>query len=75
LKSNYQDIQEKFGLNLKRIREEKSYSLRELASKCELDDSKISKIENGKFNIQLSTIMELAKGLGVEPKELLEFKM
>ncbi|WP_461790906.1 helix-turn-helix domain-containing protein [Pedobacter sp.] len=38
-----------------------------------INDSKISKIENGKFNIKLSTIIELAKGLGIEPKELLDF--
>jgi transcriptional regulator with XRE-family HTH domain len=33
----------------------------------------MSKIENGKWDIQLSTIFELAKGLGVEAKELLDF--
>ncbi|RFZ91106.1 XRE family transcriptional regulator [Mucilaginibacter conchicola] len=73
MKSNYNKIQEKFGENLRKIREEKDFSLRELSMKCEIDDSKISKIENGKFNIQLSTIIELAKGLGVSPKELLDF--
>jgi transcriptional regulator with XRE-family HTH domain len=74
LKSNYQSIQNKFGSNLKKIREEKGFSLRELSTKCDIDDSKISKIENGKFNIQLSTLIELAKGLGIEPKELLDFQ-
>jgi hypothetical protein len=33
----------------------------------------MSKIENGKWDVQLSTIFELAKGLGVEAKELLDF--
>lgn len=75
LKSSYYDIQEKFGSNLKRIRESNGLSLRDLSSKCNLDDSKISKIENGRFNIQLSTIIELAKGLELEPKELLNFKI
>jgi len=73
LKANYLKIQERFGANLKKIREAKDLSLRELAAKCDLDDSRISKIENGKFNIQLSTIFELAKGLDIEPKELLDF--
>jgi transcriptional regulator with XRE-family HTH domain len=73
LRNNYIELQQKFGANLKRIRESKGYSLRSLATNCELDDSQISKIENGKTNIQLSTIFELAKGLGVEPKELLDF--
>jgi transcriptional regulator with XRE-family HTH domain len=75
VKNNYQDIQEKFGAHLKKIRENKGYSLRILASNCNVDDSNISKIENGRYNVQLSTIFELAKGLGVEPKELLDFKI
>jgi transcriptional regulator with XRE-family HTH domain len=57
------------------IREERNLSLRSLAAICDLDDSQISKIENGKTNIQLSTIFELAKGLDVEPKALLDFKI
>lgn len=70
---DYTDIQTKFGEKLQKVRNEKNLSLRALAANCDIDDSKISKIENGKFNIKLSTIVELAKGLGVEPKELLDF--
>ncbi|MGZ3834901.1 MAG: helix-turn-helix domain-containing protein [Mucilaginibacter sp.] len=75
MKNNYTNLQEKFGAHLKRMREGKSLSLRSLAANCNLDDSQISKIENGKTNIQLSTIFELAKGLGIEPKDLLDFKL
>jgi transcriptional regulator with XRE-family HTH domain len=75
LKGNYDKLQTEFGENLKTIREGKNMSLRDVSLKCSLEDTKISKIENGKFNIQLSTIFELAKGLGVEPKELLDFKI
>lgn len=75
MKNSYKDLQGSFGSNLKRIREEKGFSLRALAANCDLDDSQISKIENGKKNIQLSTIFELAKGLEIEPKELLDFKI
>jgi len=64
-----------FGEKLRRIRAEKELSLRELAARCNLYDSKISKIESGKYNIQLSTIFELAKGLDVEPKDLLDFSL
>lgn len=67
------DLQVRFGQNLKRIRESKGLSLREVASRCDLDNSNISKIENGQFNIQLSKIFELAKGLGVDAKDLLDF--
>jgi ribosome-binding protein aMBF1 (putative translation factor) len=73
LKGNYEELQSKFGSHLKRLRESKGLSLRSLAAKCDLDDSQISKIENGKTNIQLSTIFELAKGLEIEPKDLIDF--
>jgi hypothetical protein len=32
-------------------------------------------MENGKTNLQLSSIFELAKGLEVNPKELLDFEI
>jgi transcriptional regulator with XRE-family HTH domain len=46
-----------------------------LAVKCEMDNSQISKLERGIWDIQLSTIVILAKALQVEPKELLDFKI
>lgn len=68
-------IQKKFGENLQKIRLEKGLTLRALAANCELDDSNISKIEQGKVDIQLSTLFELAKGLGVEVHNLLKFEL
>ncbi|NMH86912.1 helix-turn-helix domain-containing protein [Flavivirga algicola] len=62
-----------FGKNLKRIRESKNLSFRQLATRCNIDYSDISKIEKGKRNIQLSSLLELSKGLGIHPKELLDF--
>lgn len=73
LVKDYSVLKEKFGSHLKKIRESKGMSLIEVDRRCDLDESNISKIENGKVNIQLSTIFELAKGLGVEAKELLDF--
>lgn len=72
-KQKYEALQIKFGEHIQKIRLEKGLSLRGVAANCELDDSNISKIENGKFNVQLSTIVELAKGLGVDKSELLKF--
>ena len=75
MKGNYQQLQESFGKHIKQIRENKGLSLRALAANCDLDDSQISKIENGKKNIQLSTIFELAAGLDISAKELLDFEI
>ncbi len=69
---NKSSLQKQFGENLKKLRMAKGLSLRALAANCDLDDSNISKIEQGKFDIQLSTLFELARGLGVEAKELVD---
>ncbi|MDO3643497.1 helix-turn-helix domain-containing protein [Mucilaginibacter sp. L3T2-6] len=75
MKNDSFDLKEKFGLHIKRLREDRGLALRDMATKCELDYSQISKIENAKWDVQLSTIFELAKGLDVEAKELLDFKI
>ncbi|AUP79486.1 XRE family transcriptional regulator [Flavivirga eckloniae] len=64
-----------FGKNLKRIRESKKLSFRQLATRCNIDYSDISKIEKGKRNIQLSSLLELSIGLDVHPKELFDFEV
>lgn len=64
-------ILQRFGKNVKRFREKKGLSLRELSYNCNIDNSKISKIEKGKVNITLLTLMELCVALEVSPAELL----
>lgn len=68
-----ESLKQKFGKNLQKIRESKKFSLLDLSYNTSLDDSNISKIEHGKFNITLGTIVELAKGLDIHPKKLLDF--
>ncbi|MDH2208569.1 helix-turn-helix domain-containing protein [Empedobacter falsenii] len=64
-----------FGKNLEKIRTEKGLSYRQLAQRCDVDFSEISKIEKGERNIQITTIVELAKGLNKSPKDLFDFKI
>lgn len=64
---------EHLGHRIKLLRKEKGLSLRQLAQLCDIDYSDISKIEKGQRNIQVFTILELAKGLGIHPKELFDF--
>lgn len=72
---NIEDIRKNFGANLKSIRKRKKLSQLTLAVKCGTDNSQISQWERGIWDVQLSTIIILAKGLEVEPKELLDFKI
>jgi transcriptional regulator with XRE-family HTH domain len=64
-------IQKKFGATIQRLRKNKQLTLRQVAAACQLDNSKIAKIEDGKFNVSLSTIIELSRGLNVTPASLL----
>jgi transcriptional regulator with XRE-family HTH domain len=74
MKSRQDDIfLRRFGNHLKGLREKKGLSLRELSYRCELDNSKISKIEQGSVNITLRTILQLSEALEVEPMEILQF--
>jgi transcriptional regulator with XRE-family HTH domain len=66
---------ELFGNQIKILRKERDLSLRQLAQLCDIDYSDISKIEKGQRNIQISTILELTRGLDIYPKELFDFKI
>lgn len=66
-------LKKKFGKHLQKIRIEKGMTLADVEAGCSLESSRISKIEQGRFNISLSTIAELAKGLEVNPSKLLDY--
>lgn len=61
-----------FSEQLIKLRKERGLSQRELSSRCDVDYGKISKIENNKANLTFTTLIELAEGLDVHPKELLD---
>jgi len=60
------------GANIKRLREAKGLSLRQLSYACNIDNSKISKIEKGQINITFTTLLQLANALEMHPSELLK---
>lgn len=64
----------KFGNHIQGLRKQRKLSLRKMAANCNIENSDISRIEKGKTNIQLLTLLELAKALNLEPRELLDFK-
>lgn len=63
----------KFGNHLRQLREDKGMSLRDLSYSCNIDNSKISKIEQGKINITFTTILELASALELHPSVLFSY--
>tara|TARA_Y100001949_G_C15976022_1_gene326095 strand:- start:698 stop:952 length:255 start_codon:yes stop_codon:yes gene_type:complete len=64
-----------FRKKLRELREEQGLSQRELSSKCDVKHTKISQLEiNDKSNLNLTTLFELARGLNVHPKELIDYE-
>ncbi|SHM26805.1 transcriptional regulator, XRE family [Chitinophaga jiangningensis] len=69
------EIIKRFGMHLAKLRNEKDLSQRQLSHRCRVDYSKIGAMERGEVNVTLITITELAKGLDIPPKELLNFDL
>lgn len=64
--SNVMDISK----NIKRIREAKGLSQKEVISAIDMGAAQYSRIENGKTDPSVSTLMKIAKALGVSMAEL-----
>jgi ribosome-binding protein aMBF1 (putative translation factor) len=67
------DVLVNFGKQLSALRKKKNLSFRELSNRCDVDYSDIKKYEKGEKNLTLVTIVDIAHGLGVKPKELLDY--
>ncbi len=60
------------GESLRRIRQERALSLRELGEKSGVSFDSIHKLETGRRSAHPRTIRKLAQALGVEPKGLMK---
>lgn len=58
-----------FGRRLAALRVEKGLSQEQLAAACELNRTYIGTIERAEKSATVNTIVKLAQGLGVSPKE------
>lgn len=64
-------ILEKIGSQLRKLREKKGWTLRQLSELSGIDNSRLSKIEQGKINVTLLTLIELCITLEVSPAHVL----
>lgn len=60
----------KFGENVRKLRMEKGLTQLDLEAATGIDRGDISRIENGRMDIQFSSIVKLAEGLDIYTKEL-----
>lgn len=65
-----QVIINEFGENLRLIRKSKKLSQPQLGHKADMSTNTINRIELGKTEASLTTIIRLAEALGIHPSEL-----
>lgn len=64
----------KFGQHIRRLRKESNLSQDDVVLNSDrLIKATVSDVENGKRDLAFTTLIDLAKGLGKKPKELLDF--
>lgn len=61
-----------FCLNVAKQRIKKGLSAYELSLRLDKDISYVSKLENGKINVSLKSILDIARVLEIHPKILFE---
>jgi len=61
------DIKERFGLKLKKLRQQKGLSQEAFANLSGIDRTYIPEIEKGKRNLSITIVEKLAKALEVNP--------
>lgn len=59
-----------FGRHLTRLRKHKNLSIHQLAARCKLEYSHLQRIEKGRVNIALTTLIAVSTGLEISLKEL-----
>lgn len=64
-----------FGNQLRKLRQDKGLSMRQLAAEADMEYSQLSKIERGVINTTISTVHSLALALGVTEKSLFDFSI
>lgn len=68
-------VLEAFGKHLTQIRKERRLSIHQLALACDMEYSHLQRIEKGKVNIALTTLLTIAQGLELSPEKLMhQFK-
>lgn len=63
----------KLGKNIKYFREQKGYTLKELANRAQINLNTLSNAEKGKSRIKLSTYCKICYGLKIKLSELVDF--
>ena len=66
----YQEFQHKLGKRIKSLREMKGISQQELASMCDFEKSNMSRLEAGRTNPTVVTLLKIGDALSIDLPDL-----
>ncbi|MBR3979941.1 MAG: helix-turn-helix transcriptional regulator [Bacteroidales bacterium] len=67
----FQDEIKLIASKIKTSRQKRNLSVQELAYRCDMERSCMSRIESGRVNVTIKTLCKIAQALDVDVKELL----
>lgn len=68
----YQEFQHKLGKRIKALREMKGISQQELASICDFEKSNMSRLEAGRTNPTVVTLLKISEALSIDLPHLVD---
>lgn len=74
MKNDNKEYYKKFGENLQNLITKKRKDVITIASVGNIEQKQVYRVLNGEHGASLKTLIALAKGLDVHPKELFDFK-
>lgn len=69
---NYEEIIKLIAQNIKKIRTSKGLSVQEVAYRCDIERSNLSRLEAGRTNMTIKTLCLICNALNVEISDLLD---
>jgi len=69
---NEENFKKQVGSKIKELRKQKGLSQFELSIECIIPKNQIGRIERGEISPTLTTIVKIANGLKIHPKEFFE---
>ena len=70
---NKEQLKKKVGQRIVELRSQKGWSQSDLARACDKDRQALEKLENGKVNPTIYSLLEISKALEVSLKDLVDF--
>ena len=70
--NNYEDLACRISQKIKSLRKEQGLTVQELAYRCDIERSNLSRIEAGRSNLTLKTMCIICNALKIKLKDLID---